>query len=78
VAGGGTSTMAWTFEGKLRTLWNKTLRWPGHFAQWKAYMDAGLLETEPVEVGGLSVVRATSSTPCSTRRSAPSRASPTW
>ena len=56
VAGGGTSTMAWTFEGKLRTLWNKTLRWPGHFAQWKAYMDAGLLETEPVEVGGLSVV----------------------
>ena len=48
VAGGGTSTMPWTFEGKLRTLWNKTLRWPGHFAEWKAYMDAGLLETEPV------------------------------
>ena len=41
VAGGGTSTMPWTFEGKLRTLWNKTLRWPGHFAAWKAYMDAG-------------------------------------
>ena len=33
--------MPWTFEGKLRTLWNKTLRWPGHFAAWKAYMDAG-------------------------------------
>jgi lysine 6-dehydrogenase len=56
VAGGGTSTMPWTFEGRLRTLWNKTLRWPGHFAQWKAYMDAGLLETEPVEVGGVRVV----------------------
>jgi lysine 6-dehydrogenase len=55
VAGGGTSTMPWTFEGKLRTLWNKTLRWPGHFAQWKAYMDAGLLEEEPVEVNGMSV-----------------------
>ena len=56
VAGGGTSTMPWTFEGKLQTLWNKTLRWPGHFAAWKAYMDAGLLETEPVDVGGVPVV----------------------
>ncbi len=56
VAGGGTSTMPWTFEGRLRTLWNKTLRWPGHYAAWKAYMDAGLLETEPVDVGGVSVV----------------------
>jgi lysine 6-dehydrogenase len=56
VAGGGTSTMPWTFEGKLRTLWNKTLRWPGHFAEWKAYMDAGLLETDPIEVGGVRIV----------------------
>jgi len=56
VAGGGTSTMPWTFEGTLRTLWNKTLRWPGHFAEWKAYMDAGLLETEPIDVGGVRVV----------------------
>jgi lysine 6-dehydrogenase len=55
VAGGGTSTMPWTFEGKLKTLWNKTLRWPGHFVQWKAYMDAGLLEEEPIEVCGVKV-----------------------
>ena len=55
VAGGGTSTMPWTFEGKLQTLWNKTLRWPGHFAQWKAYMDAGLLEERPIEVDGSRV-----------------------
>jgi lysine 6-dehydrogenase len=56
VAGGGTSTMPWTFDGKLRPLWNKTLRWPGHFAEWKAYMDAGLLETDPVDVNGVPVV----------------------
>ncbi len=56
VAGGGTSTMPWTFEGRLRTLWNKTLRWPGHFAAWKAYLDAGLLETDPIDVGGVQVV----------------------
>jgi lysine 6-dehydrogenase len=55
VAGGGTSTMPWTFEGKLKTLWNKTLRWPGHFAEWKAYTQAGLLEAEPVQVQGVSV-----------------------
>ena len=55
VAGGGTSTMPWTFEGKLQTLWNKTLRWPGHFAEWQAYMKAGLLETEPIEVQGVRV-----------------------
>ena len=55
VAGGGTSTMPWSFEGKLKTLWNKTLRWPGHFAEWKAYMQAGLLETEPIEVQGVRV-----------------------
>jgi lysine 6-dehydrogenase len=55
VAGGGTSTMPWTFEGKLKTLWNKTLRWPGHFAEWQTYMKAGLLETETIEVQGVQV-----------------------
>ncbi len=55
VAGGGTSTMPWTFEGKLKTLWNKTLRWPGHFMEWQAYLKAGLLETEPIEVDGVRV-----------------------
>jgi lysine 6-dehydrogenase len=53
---GGTSTMPWTWAGKLRTLQNKTIRWPGHFAQWKAFSDAGLLELVPVEVDGQMVV----------------------
>jgi len=56
VAGGGTSTMPWTFEGKLKTLWNKTLRWPGHFDEWRAYTNAGLLEEEPIDVDGTRVV----------------------
>jgi lysine 6-dehydrogenase len=56
VAGGGTSTMPWTFEGKLRTLWNKTLRWPGHFAEWRAYTIAGLLDEAPIDVNGQQVV----------------------
>lgn len=55
VAGGGTSTMPWSFDGKLKTLWNKTIRWPGHFAEWKAYIHAGLLEVEPVEVQSIQI-----------------------
>jgi lysine 6-dehydrogenase len=55
VAGGGTSTMPWTFEGQLKTLWNKTLRWPGHFTEWKAYIQAGLLEVDPIEVQGVEI-----------------------
>lgn len=53
---GGTSTMPWTWAGKLRTLQNKTIRWPGHFAQWKAFSDAGLIELEPIEVDGQMVI----------------------
>lgn len=55
VTAGGTSTAPWSFLGKLRFLENRTLRYPGHAAQWRAYRDAGLLETEPVQVGGARV-----------------------
>lgn len=56
VAGGGTDTMPWTFEGKLRTLQNKTLRHRGHFAQLRAFYDLGLWDLEPIPVGNLEVV----------------------
>lgn len=56
VAGGGTSTAPWTFEGKVQTYQNKTLRWKGHFEQWKAIIDMGLLDMEPVNIKGVEVV----------------------
>jgi lysine 6-dehydrogenase len=56
VAGGGTDTMPWTFEGKVRTLQNKTLRHPGHFAQLRAYYDLGLWDLNPIKVGETEVV----------------------
>jgi lysine 6-dehydrogenase len=56
VAGGGTDTMPWTFEGKLRTLQNKTLRHPGHFAQLRAFYDLGLWGLTPIQVGDVEVV----------------------
>jgi lysine 6-dehydrogenase len=56
VTGGGTDTMPWTFEGKVRTLQNKTLRYPGHFAQLRAFYDLGLWDQRPVNVGGAEFV----------------------
>jgi len=56
VAGGGTDTMPWTFEGQVRTLQNKTLRWPGNYAQLKAFYDLGLWDLDPVQVGETEVV----------------------
>jgi lysine 6-dehydrogenase len=55
VAGGGTDTMPWTFEGRLRTLQNKTLRHPGHFAQLRAFYDLGLWDAAPIQVGEAQV-----------------------
>jgi lysine 6-dehydrogenase len=56
VAGGGTDTMPWTFEGKVRTLQNKTLRHPGHFARLRAFYDLGLWDMAPIQVGEAEVV----------------------
>jgi len=56
VAGGGTSTMPWTFEGKLRTLQNLTLRYPGHFNQLRAFWDLGMWDLKPVMVGENEIV----------------------
>jgi lysine 6-dehydrogenase len=56
VAGGGTSTMPWTFQGRLRTLQNLTLRYPGHFAQLRAYWDLGLWDLNPIQLGEVEVV----------------------
>jgi lysine 6-dehydrogenase len=55
VTGGGTDTMPWTFEGKLRTLQNLTLRWPGHYTQLKAFYDLGLWRLEPIKVGDIEI-----------------------
>ncbi len=48
--------MPWSFEGKLRTLQNKTLRHPGHFAQLRAFYDLGLWNLEPIQVGDEKVI----------------------
>ncbi len=50
VTSGGLSTAPWTLQGKLQRLENKTLRYPGHCAQFKAFSDLGLMGLEPIEL----------------------------
>lgn len=53
---GGTSTAPYTFEGKLQVYQNKTCRWPGHFAQFKAFQQLGLFELDPLDVNGQPII----------------------
>lgn len=53
---GGVSTAPWTFRGKLQTYQLKVLRYPGTFAQLKAFSDLGLFNLNPVRVNGNEVV----------------------
>jgi lysine 6-dehydrogenase len=49
---GGLTTLSRTLAGQIGTLKNKTLRYPGHAAQFKAFRDAGFFTETPVEVDG--------------------------
>jgi lysine 6-dehydrogenase len=49
---GGISTMPFTYEGRIRTMEYKTLRYPGHAAIMRPIRELGLLATDPVEVDG--------------------------
>lgn len=55
VTSGGLSTLPYTLKGKLKILENKTLRYPGHWQQFKAFSDLGLFNTKPIEVDGVMV-----------------------
>ena len=45
--------MPWTYEGKLQTLQNKTLRYHGHWELMKAYRQLGLFSEEKIKFKGL-------------------------
>jgi len=54
--GGGISILPWTYEGKVRTMEYKTLRYPGHVAVMRPIRELGLLDVTPVKVKGKEVV----------------------
>src|SRR5438309_4246412 len=53
--GGGISILPWTYEGKVRTMEYKTLRYPGHVAVMRPIRELGLLDLTPVKVKGKDV-----------------------
>jgi lysine 6-dehydrogenase len=53
---GGLSTLAWTYEGRVRTMEYKTLRYPGHAVIMRAIRDLGLLDVGAVSIDGQDVV----------------------
>ena len=53
VTSGGLSTMPWTFEGRLNTLQNKTLRYKGHWELMKAYRQLGLFREDFIDFKGI-------------------------
>lgn len=55
VLAGGVSTAPWTFQHRLQSYELKVCRYPGAFAQLKAFSDLGLFDPEPVQVGPASI-----------------------
>jgi lysine 6-dehydrogenase len=54
--GGGISTLPWAYEGRVRTMEYKTLRYPGHVALMRPIRELGLLDLAPVRVKGKEIV----------------------
>jgi lysine 6-dehydrogenase len=48
---GGSSTLPFTLEGRVRHLDYKTVRYPGHWPRIRFLKEIGLLETRPLRVG---------------------------
>lgn len=43
------STLPWTYEGRVRNLENKFVRYPGNFALWKSLSDMGFFSREEIQ-----------------------------
>lgn len=54
--GGGISTLPWAYEGRVRTMEYKTLRYPGHMAIMRPIRELGLLDNTPLKVKGKEIV----------------------
>ncbi len=54
--GGGISTMPWAYEGRVRAMEYKTLRYPGHMAIMRPIRELGLLDLTPLKVKGKEIV----------------------
>ena len=53
---GGSSTLPYTYRGRLRSLDYKTIRYPGHCTKFRLLFDLGLTDMKPVMIDGASVI----------------------
>ncbi len=53
---GGSSTLPYTYRGRVKSLDYKTIRYPGHCARFRLLFDLGLTDIKPVEVDGRRIV----------------------
>ena len=53
---GGSSSLPFMLEGRVRELDYKTIRYPGHCEKMRTMLELGLMSSEPVEVDGVSVI----------------------
>lgn len=56
VTTGGTSTAPFTFQGRLKNFDYKTLRYPGHFEQFRAFEALGLFSEKPIYFGNEKII----------------------
>jgi lysine 6-dehydrogenase len=53
---GGSSTLPYTYRGRVKSLDYKTIRYPGHCTKVRLLFDLGLTSMKPVKLDGASVV----------------------
>ena len=54
---GGTSTLPYTYQGKIKNLNYKTIRYPGHCKLFKAMIDLGFVEQTSMNIRDLQIPR---------------------
>ena len=54
---GGSSTLPITYEGKIKNLNYKTIRYPGHCKKFKMMIDLGFIDEETMEIEGKAISR---------------------
>ncbi|MCK5683341.1 saccharopine dehydrogenase NADP-binding domain-containing protein [bacterium] len=56
VTSGGVSTAPWSFEGKVKNLDYKTLRYKGHYEKLSFLKELGFFSTEEIDVNGQKII----------------------
>ena len=56
ITSGGTSTLPYTYQGKIKNLDYKTIRYPGHCEKFKILVDLGMSSEKPVEIDGRKII----------------------